>query len=98
MEAAPPQTSVTLTLAVSAADVAASVHNHGVVPDEMRHRFFIKYATSGKVGGTGLGAYIARRIIQLHGGDIDWESNHETGTRLTVRLPLHASPGCRQSA
>ena len=95
VEAAPPQTAVTVTLAALADGVAASVHNFGTVPEEIRPRFFTKYATSGKVGGTGLGAYIARRITRLHGGDIDWESNHETGTRLTVRLPLHAAPTCR---
>lgn len=98
VEAAPPQTAVTLALAVQAKMVEASVHNQGVVPEEMRHRFFMKYATSGKVGGTGLGTYIARSITRLHGGDIDWESTREAGTRLTVRLPLHVGPVCGQSA
>ncbi|MFP5258345.1 MAG: PAS domain S-box protein [Acidobacteriota bacterium] len=97
VEAAPPRTAVTLSLDVSAGVVAATVHNMGVVPDEIRHRFFTKYATSGKVGGTGLGAYIARGITRLHGGDIDWESTREAGTRLTVRLPLYAASACRQS-
>jgi len=98
VEAAPPQTAVTLALAVATDSVAVSVHNFGVIPEEMRRRFFMKYATSGKVGGTGLGAYIARNIARVHGGDIDWESTPEAGTRLTVRLPLHAAPACRSSA
>ncbi|MHC1788718.1 ATP-binding protein [Solidesulfovibrio sp.] len=91
LEAAPPRTVVSLTLAAREGLAEVTLHNQGVIPEEIRSRFFTKYATSGKVGGTGLGAYIARTITRLHGGDIDWESSQEAGTRLTVRLPLHGS-------
>jgi PAS domain S-box-containing protein len=95
LEAAPPDTAVTITLSTSGACALVAIHNQGSIPEDLRSRFFLKYATSGKNDGTGLGAYTARVIARLHGGDIDWESCRERGTRLTVRLPRYDP---RQSA
>ncbi|EFL52270.1 PAS/PAC sensor signal transduction histidine kinase [Solidesulfovibrio fructosivorans JJ]] len=90
LEAAPPGTAVRLTLKTVSARAETVIHNQGVVPEDIRPRFFKKYATSGKRNGTGLGAYNAMAVARLHGGDIDWESDAATGTRITVRLPLAA--------
>ncbi len=38
-------------------------------------------------GGFGLGLAIAKRIIDLHGGKVDFESQQEGWTRVTIRLP-----------
>lgn len=38
--------------------------------------------------GTGLGLYIARRIVELHGGSIGAESNPGAETRFFLSLPL----------
>lgn len=89
LEAAPPGTAVTLSLAVEAETAVAGVHNHGVIPAGIRRRFATKYATSGKPGGTGLGAYIARTIARLHGGEFHWETDETAGTSVRVRLPLY---------
>jgi PAS domain S-box-containing protein len=43
-------------------------------------------------GGLGLGLYIARQIIEAHGGDIQVESASGAGTTFTVRVPLEPSP------
>jgi PAS domain S-box-containing protein len=88
LEAAPTGSTVTVSLAQNGVTALAAVHNHGAIPEDIRSQFFMKYVTSGKEGGTGLGAYIARVIARLHGGDIDWVSSEVAGTRLTVRLPL----------
>jgi len=90
LEAAPAGTVVRLTLATTPTWAEIVIHNHGVIPAEIRPRFFTKYATSGKKDGTGLGAYNALAVARLHGGTIDWESEAATGTSLTVRLPLAA--------
>jgi PAS domain S-box-containing protein len=46
------------------------VRNEGTIPEAIRGRVFEKYATHGKKGGAGLGAYSARLIARAHGGDI----------------------------
>jgi len=70
-------------------EVLVEVHNTGTVPPEVRPRFFERYATSGKVKGTGLGTYIARLAVMALGGAIDFRTSEEEGTTVTVRLPLH---------
>jgi PAS domain S-box-containing protein len=67
--------------------VWAAIHNAGTVPEAVRDRFFEKYATSGKAGGTGLGAYSARLIVENLGGAIDFLSGAAEGTTLFLSLP-----------
>jgi PAS domain S-box-containing protein len=64
-----------------------SIHNSGVVPEEVRATFFDKYVTSGKSGGTGLGTYSARLIARQHGGDVTMRTDPREGTTVTVTLP-----------
>jgi len=64
----------------------------GVAPDDMP-RLFGKFSRienelSAQVGGSGLGLYLARRIIELHEGSIDVKSRPDEGTTFTIRLPL----------
>lgn len=73
--------------------VALDIHNEGEVPAEIRDRFFDKYATHGKVGGTGLGAYSARLMARVQRGSLRMDSGPQEGTTLSLRLPLwHAAP------
>lgn len=65
-----------------------SIHNSKPVPSEIQPRFFEKYITAGKKEGTGLGTYSARLIALTLGGDIRMESSEQTGTTVTVELPL----------
>ena len=87
-------------LEASAPGEAISVHLHrqegrGVVeignsrdvPAEVRERFFEKYATAGKPGGTGLGTYTARLIASVHGGNISMRTGLGQGTVVRVELP-----------
>jgi len=39
-------------------------------------------------GGLGLGLYIARGIVEQHGGTIDVDPSWEQGARIRIRLPL----------
>ena len=84
VEAAGPGQEV--TLAMHAGDpVALTVHNPGEVPAEIAQRFFDKYVTRGKSGGTGLGTYSARLMARTQQGELAMQTGGE-GTTLTLTL------------
>jgi PAS domain S-box-containing protein len=66
--------------------VVVRIHNDGAVPESLRGNFFRKYATSGKAGGSGLGAYSARLMARVQEGDIEMRTSEAAGTTLSVRL------------
>ena len=49
---------------------------------------FEKLATAEKQGGAGLGAYSAKLIAKTLGGTIGFETSEESGTTITVAMPL----------
>lgn len=63
------------------------IHNMGVVPVDIRERFFEPYVTTGKKGGTGLGTHNALLVALTHKGDISFTTSEEEGTHVMVRLP-----------
>jgi two-component system, sensor histidine kinase and response regulator len=63
------------------------VHNGGAIPRDIRGRFFQKFATANKEGGTGLGAYSAWLMVRTMNGAIRFETSEEEGTTVTVTLP-----------
>jgi two-component system sensor histidine kinase/response regulator len=86
-EAAPDSSEVKVRLSAGKT-CTVTIENQGVVPADMRERFFDKYATSGKAGGTGLGTYSARLLAQAQLGDILMQTSDDRGTTtITVALP-----------
>ncbi len=56
------------------------------IPPEARARIFeLFYST--KPGGTGVGLAISYRIVQLHGGSIEFSSEPNQGTTFQISLP-----------
>ncbi len=90
-EAAPVGSTVEIALQAGSAMVT-TIRNQGKVPIEIRERFFEKYVTSGKNGGTGLGTYSAKLLIEAQGGTIAMSTDDIEGiTALTVSLPADAA-------
>jgi two-component system sensor histidine kinase HydH len=63
---------------------------------EVRSRAFEPFFTT-KARGTGLGLSICRRIVEVHGGDIELDSQVGHGTTVTVIL-RHADRGNKQGS
>lgn len=87
VEAAPDGSTVRITVRERDGRVELELHNQGVVPEPVRATFFEKYATHGKAGGTGLGAYSARLMARVQGGDLRMATAADAGTTLTLVLP-----------
>ncbi len=74
------------------------IEDHGVGIDEAD--FPLLFTRFGRIvnkrnshiGGTGLGLYLSRQLIRMHGGDITVESQPGRGSRFIIRLPP-APPG-----
>jgi signal transduction histidine kinase/FixJ family two-component response regulator len=58
----------------------------GMGPDIRENIFDLFYSSKGQAG-TGLGLFIARQVIQQHGGSIEVESTAGVGTVFRVQLP-----------
>ena len=60
------------------------------IPEEIRGKIFDLYFTT-KSGGSGIGLAMTYRILQLHHGSIEVESNIGRGTEFRLRIPLAAA-------
>lgn len=90
IQASPKGGEVIVRMSVRGGMAAISISNRGAVPQEIRDRFFEKYVTAGKSGGTGLGTYSARLIAETMGGSITLDTSDPGGTTVTVTLPMPA--------
>jgi PAS domain S-box-containing protein len=66
-------------------------HGTGISPEAQKHLFERFYREEGEKvrGGTGLGLYISKQIIDAHGGRIWAESKPGEGSTFSFTLPLN---------
>jgi PAS domain S-box-containing protein len=76
-------------------DTIFEVRDHGIgIPEEDRKQLFEPFCRGRNVGeipGTGLGLVIVKRCVELHGGNISFESDPGRGSTFTVKLQLIAN-------
>ena len=76
------------------ANVRVSVRDYGIgIPENSEDKVFGQFSqvdssNERKVGGTGLGMYITKKIISGHGGSIDYTSKVDEGTTFFIDIPL----------
>ena len=72
------------------AELAVRDHGLGIALEKRGQLFerFYQAHGSGHTSGWGLGLYISRQIVEMHGGEIRAEFPADGGTRFVVRLPL----------
>jgi PAS domain S-box-containing protein len=79
---------VTIRLSSEGDRVVIEVHNRGTpIPPDLFPVLFDPFRRGRRGRGLGLGLYIARQIVEAHGGAIEVESSAESGTRFRVKLP-----------
>ncbi len=72
-------------------EICVADNGPGIPPDQVEHVWEtgtrLANTHSRTVPGSGLGLSIARKIVELHGGKTELESELGVGTRVTVTLP-----------
>lgn len=88
------RTAITVRVAVEDGDVLFEVHDTGIgVPKIEQARLFTKFfratnARRQRPDGTGIGLYLAKKVIVAHGGSMIFESVEGQGSTFGFRLPI----------
>jgi two-component system, OmpR family, sensor kinase len=82
--------------------VAITIEDHGIgIPQKDLNRLFERYYRGSNVSGmvgTGVGLYLVKMVVELHGGTVAVTSKENEGSKFTVRLPTKtASHGTTRS-
>lgn len=71
--------------------IAISVEDDGYgVPADRRDALFERFGGGQAGGGTGLGLYIVRRIVEKHGGGVTYAERSPRGSAFTMTFPAAA--------
>lgn len=83
---------IEIDLSVADEEACLTVRDHGVgIPEERRDKLFERFYRAHEdehFSGMGLGLFVTRHVVELHGGSISADSPPDGGARFTVRLPL----------
>ena len=94
----PPRSPITVTAEIRGQMATVHIHNTGAgIPPEELPRIFEMYETTGTAPyslrrGVGLGLYMARLLIESHGGTIWAESQPGEGATFSFTLPVTQIP------
>lgn len=81
-------------------EASFSIRDHGLgIPQKQQSHIFGRFfradnIRAARIGGTGLGLYLCRELIERHGGRIWFESAEGIGTTFFFTLPCNAEGMC----
>jgi len=89
----PAGSTIKIAIGLRPESVAVRVWNSGsFVPSRERAHIFERFYRGSEARllapGSGLGLYVARKIVQAHGGDLDLETDVSEGTSFRLTLPI----------
>lgn len=81
--------SIKITTDLKTPYIEISIIDSGpAIPPEIKEQLFTPFVTT-KPGGSGLGLFSAKRIIEAHMGQIHIDSTLGKGTKVSILLPYH---------
>ena len=93
----PSDTTITISIMKHPHDISFKVEDQGIgVPKSEQHQLFTKFyrasnARKQRPDGTGIGLFMAKKVIVAHGGTIIFETTEGKGSTFGFRLPLAAA-------
>jgi len=90
----PESQEIKVTLSIEEGDAVLRVIDKGMgVPADVQKKLFTKFfraenARKQRPDGTGIGLYLARKVIDGHGGSLVFESKEGKGSTFGFRLPI----------
>jgi two-component system sensor histidine kinase HydH len=89
IQASPPGETISVRTAMGKRTAILEVSDCGCgIKEENRENVFRPFFSS-KKNGTGLGLSIVKKIVEAHGGEIDFYKNPEKGVTFKVSLPIY---------
>jgi len=85
---------IEVSLVIKGAEAILSIRDHGYgIPKADQMKLFKKFSRienplTENISGTGLGLYWAKKVVDLHDGDVKLKSSTKNGSVFTVTLPL----------
>jgi two-component system NtrC family sensor kinase len=85
---------VVISWSRAASGVQISVRDNGKgIPKRLQKRIFEPFFSHGKKKGTGLGMATVKKIVEEHGGSLEFMSEEGQGTEIRIHLPDHEVGG-----
>lgn len=89
-----PNTKININLSVAKGEILFTVKDTGIgVPKAERDQLFTKFyrasnAKKTRPDGTGVGLFLAKKVVDGHGGDVVFDSVEGNGSTFGFRLPI----------
>jgi signal transduction histidine kinase len=93
---------IAVDAAMATDEVVVAIADHGIgIPTADLDRLFERYHRGSNVSGivgTGVGLYLVKMVVDMHGGAVTVESKEGDGARFTIRLPLKPAVAAESTA